>query len=266
MSRAVWTTGNNNDLDIVTANAGDVLTGKTIINAEGTPLSGTMPNHGAISKKLDINSTYTIPEGYHNGNGKVSQNIATFGGQVITPTTYSQTIYCAGQFASGNVVINPIPSNYLDLTNGRVGFSMPSGFQSPLDGGFKYVPANKAWGKIQGNGIEFECPAKSNDTRVLGIYSVNLTGINIIKTHAWVYGKTWNTCCPIVCNLNKDIVTVQRKYSMFPSNPYESSGTPHCGEYILDVSSLNGHYYVGVDLESGAMRAYTKLYLYKFER
>ena len=36
------------DLDVVTASAGDVLSGKVIVDKDGNPLAGTMPNVGAI--------------------------------------------------------------------------------------------------------------------------------------------------------------------------------------------------------------------------
>ena len=61
------------DTSIVTAGASDVLTGKIIVNADGEPVTGTMPNNGAISSSMDgINiKNITIPEGYTSG-GTVS--------------------------------------------------------------------------------------------------------------------------------------------------------------------------------------------------
>ena len=40
--------GGGDDLDVVTASAGDVLSGKVIVDKDGNPLAGTMPNIGAI--------------------------------------------------------------------------------------------------------------------------------------------------------------------------------------------------------------------------
>ena len=54
---------------------GDVLTGKTFSNDEDIEITGTMPNRGAVNHTLAINGTYTIPAGYHNGAGKVTQSI-----------------------------------------------------------------------------------------------------------------------------------------------------------------------------------------------
>lgn len=52
--------------------AADVLTGKTFSNASATGISGTMVNNGAVSGTATPSQPYTIPEGYHNGNGKVT--------------------------------------------------------------------------------------------------------------------------------------------------------------------------------------------------
>lgn len=52
---------------------GDVLYGKTFSNADGTDKVGTMPNNGAVAPTaLDPGGSYTIPAGYHNGQGAVS--------------------------------------------------------------------------------------------------------------------------------------------------------------------------------------------------
>jgi len=53
---------------------GDVLSGKTFANASNDALTGTMPNRGAVSQSLNCGDSYTIPAGYHNGNGKVTAN------------------------------------------------------------------------------------------------------------------------------------------------------------------------------------------------
>ena len=52
--------------------ASDVLTGKTFSNAQATGINGTMPNNGAVSGTATPAQPYTIPAGYHNGNGVVT--------------------------------------------------------------------------------------------------------------------------------------------------------------------------------------------------
>lgn len=51
--------------------AAEVLAGKTFTNDNG-PQTGTMTNNGAVSQTITAGQSYTIPEGYHNGNGVVS--------------------------------------------------------------------------------------------------------------------------------------------------------------------------------------------------
>jgi hypothetical protein len=85
------------------ATADQVLDGKKVTVDSG-PIVGTMPNNGSINKSLGINETYTISKGYHDGTGKVSQNIATKSAQTYTPGTTNQTI-AAGQYLSENQII-----------------------------------------------------------------------------------------------------------------------------------------------------------------
>lgn len=54
-----------------TAQASDVVKGKTFSNSTGDNIEGTMWNRGAVSAYVNPNGQYTVPSGYHNGNGKV---------------------------------------------------------------------------------------------------------------------------------------------------------------------------------------------------
>lgn len=66
------------DVSSVTAAAGDVLTGKIIVAADGTVTTGTMANNGAVSKTLTVEDpSYTVPKGYHAGTGTVSISMET---------------------------------------------------------------------------------------------------------------------------------------------------------------------------------------------
>lgn len=59
---------NSQDADAAVA---EILYGKTAY-ARGAKLTGTMPNNGAVSGTIGTkNGTYTVPQGYHDGSGKV---------------------------------------------------------------------------------------------------------------------------------------------------------------------------------------------------
>ena len=55
-----------------TATASEILATKTA-HARGTALTGTMPNNGAVTGTIStVSGEYTVPQGYHDGSGKVS--------------------------------------------------------------------------------------------------------------------------------------------------------------------------------------------------
>ena len=55
-----------------TAVAAEILSGKTA-HARGTLITGTMPNRGSVTGTIaSASGEYTIPQGYHDGSGKVS--------------------------------------------------------------------------------------------------------------------------------------------------------------------------------------------------
>lgn len=92
----IWMPGGGGaELDIITAGAGDVLERKVIIDKDGEPLTGTMPNLGTISQILNAGDSYAIPAGYHDGGGKVTANSLVS----QTPATATPTQILSGQTA-----------------------------------------------------------------------------------------------------------------------------------------------------------------------
>lgn len=103
------------DVTSVTAAAGDVLTGKIFVAADGTVITGSMANNGAVSKTLDVTTiTYTIPKGYHSGAGKVQISLEA---KTVTPTKSAQDITPAAGKVLSKVTVAAIPDNYIDTTD-----------------------------------------------------------------------------------------------------------------------------------------------------
>ena len=108
---------NFNDTSAVTAVAGDVLANKTIVNAAGQTVAGTMPNNGSVSKTLDAtedNQSYTVPAGYHNGSGSVGIVLEE---KTATPSASAQNITPTAGKVLSKVTVSAIPAIYGDATN-----------------------------------------------------------------------------------------------------------------------------------------------------
>lgn len=62
----------DSDTSAATAAVAEILINKTAY-ARGTLLTGTMPNNGGVTGSIStVAQEYTIPQGYHDGSGKVS--------------------------------------------------------------------------------------------------------------------------------------------------------------------------------------------------
>ena len=109
----------------VTATAADILVGKYDLTSQSDDevVQGTMPDNGAVSHSLAINGSYTIPAGYHNGSGTVTQNITTKAAANYYATTSDQTI-AAGQYLSGNQVIKKLTQSGLSGANIKPGVTI----------------------------------------------------------------------------------------------------------------------------------------------
>lgn len=87
------------------ADAGHVLTGYSGWKS-GSKISGSMANKGTTNGTLSANGTYTVPVGWHNGNGKVTQSLSTQGATTVTPGTSNKTVIAASKWSTGNQVVS----------------------------------------------------------------------------------------------------------------------------------------------------------------
>jgi len=104
------------DVSSVTAEAGDVLANKIIVDDEGNVTPGTMPENGTVSKTLDAttdNQSFVIPAGHHSGSGAVNIVLET---KSATPTTASQNITPTAGKVLSRVTVAAIPAQYGDTT------------------------------------------------------------------------------------------------------------------------------------------------------
>ena len=101
------------------------------IDALATAVNG-IANNGSINADIYEGSTYTIPAGYHDGTGTVHAMTDVEGDyeryktqtKTATPTKSAQTLSPdTGYYALSAVTVNPIPTNYKDISNVTVAAS-----------------------------------------------------------------------------------------------------------------------------------------------
>lgn len=132
------------DVTSVTTAAGDVLTGKIFVAADGTVITGTMTNNGAVSKTLDVTTvSFTIPKGYHDGTGTVKLTVET---KTVTPTKGVQTITPTSGKVLSSVKVEAIPAEYITTTDATAKAT------EILDNKTAYVNGVKVEGTMANNG------------------------------------------------------------------------------------------------------------------
>ena len=273
------------DSKSVTATKAQVLDGYTAVTKDSNDeaAAGTMPNRGAVNHSLAINGSYTIPKGYHNGSGKVSQSIPTQGAKTITPGASQQQV-AAGRYLTGAITVP--------------GFSMPAAnlikkgakitiYGRTVTGTFEgYVASNKdiynrgAWGSgysisslistpyseytstdnTAAPNITYDSPcirlsAKSGKQFMCGgflIGPINLSAystINVIGN--WESSSSTQSCMIAVYGSKVPILRDDEIISKSSS----ANGTTEV-TYSLDISRVNQNAYVGFGTTWGSSNVY----------
>ena len=90
-----------------TATAEDIVSGKTAW-VNGVKITGNITKISSSVEILPVNGTYTIPKGYHSGNGTVTQNIETLGSQTVASAFSPQVIQTTGKYMTGDITVTGI--------------------------------------------------------------------------------------------------------------------------------------------------------------
>lgn len=87
-------------LALADATAGDVLSGKKFYAGDKVLKTGTMTNRGAWSSSLAPGGSVVVPQGYHNGGGRVSAKAL----KAVTITMAPSSMHWSYTFTGGTLV------------------------------------------------------------------------------------------------------------------------------------------------------------------
>lgn len=231
------------DVSSVTAVAGDVLANKIIVTADGSVTTGTMPNNGAVSQKLDTATTsYTVPAGYHSGTGTVSIATET---KSATPSKEQQTVTPTEGSVLSSVTVNAIPAEYTDTSDATATAAQI------LTGQTAYVDGEKVTGTMPNNSpaatvldtetVSYTIPAGYHD----GTGSVSLS----LETKSATPTKAQQTIEP-----SEGKVLSQVTVEAIPAQYVDtSSGTAAAGDILTGKTAfVNGAAVTGSMPNNGA--------------
>lgn len=182
-----------------TAEAGDVLNGKTFFAGDYHIKTGTMPNKGAWNDSVAMNGSVTIPAGYHNGSGKVSgPNIIDNGawGATINPGG-SVTIPAGYHNGSGKIAANSCKVRVLEATASDSGYHGPnhSASASVNIGGLGTIVG--VYAGIGGSSIYDQNMSGGKHNSSISVSGVSISGSTAYATVTWwrsFYGGEYWQC------------------------------------------------------------------------
>lgn len=166
------------DLDVVSAAADDVLSGKVIVGSDGEPLTGTLTLSGdaGAGDVLSGKTFYTT-----NPKSKQTGTMGTMSGGTYTPSSSWQTISCNGKKMTGDISIRG--DGNLTADNIRSGVSI-FGVSGNVH---KYAVWN---GTVSTSGSGTFTYAMNNGSTYLPYLSISGFGFTplSVTAYAWING------------------------------------------------------------------------------
>lgn len=124
--------GGGTDSGDLTATLSQVLSGYTAVTSDSNDDAGTgtMPNRGAVNQSLNAGSSYTIPQGYHNGSGVVSAN--SLASQTSANAGAAQILSGYNAWVNGNKVSGTMTNRGTvnQSLNAGGSYTIPQGYHS----------------------------------------------------------------------------------------------------------------------------------------
>lgn len=183
-----------------TATSEDIKDGE-IAWVNGVEIVGSMPIIAPSAHSLAFNGTYYIPQGYHDGNGYVTQNLPAIEDQiVISPAFEDQVISAAGKYMVDDILVNGIDAlNYqrpstewiINDTTFDPGINTKS-YTLPVDNWHDNATLNIYY-------FEYCCHDESGEAFAEGVNTGYVHGIlyidwkNLTNTYTYHFEETSNT-------------------------------------------------------------------------
>lgn len=155
--------------DETTVRANQVLQDQTYLGADTDDEIGVgkMPNRGAVSQALNAGGSYTIPEGYHNGQGKVTANsLASQTGGVTATDAQVLTNYTYWKDGAKRTGTMPNQGAKTSSLNCGGSYTIPAGYHNGS-------------GKITANSLASQTSANATASTILSGYNAWVNGNKI---------------------------------------------------------------------------------------